>query len=198
MLPEVIIENKIYSAPTWKQMGEMTVALAEKIKKENIKFDRLIAIAGGGLGWAKQLQDLLQIPRLSSIEVKYYLGINKTKNNPTLTQPLSISVKNEKILLYDDVVDSGETIKFAKEYLTKSGTKSIYTATHFLKPHTETKPDFSVHKTNVWIIFPHDTLEMIGLLKKEWSNMDKEQIKSSLKQIGIEDRIIHFALRSKA
>ena len=96
------------------------------------------------------------------------------------------------------MVDSGETIKFAKEYLKESGTKSIYTATHFSKPHAKTKPDFVAYKTNVWVIFPHDALEMIELLKKEWSNMNKEQIKSSLKQIGIEDQIIHFALQSEA
>lgn len=189
-MKKVNIENESYLAPSWQEMGEFTVQLAQNIKKQEKKFDRIIALATGGLGWVKQLQDLTQIPNLSSLQISFYNDINKTKSEPKIIQPLPISIVDENILVYDDVVDSGATIKLAKEYLSGQGAKSVEVASHFCKIHSPIKPNYCGDEIEGWIIFPHDTMEMINYLKKKWSHLKPEQIEENLTKIGIEPKIL--------
>jgi len=195
MFKKVRIQNVSYLAPSWSDMGEMAVALAKKLKNKKLKFDRIIALAKGGLPWARQLQDLLDIPKLSSVEIRSYTGIGKASQKPVVTQKLPVAIKGEHILIYDDVVDTGETVACAKKYLLgEKKASSVVVASHFFKKHSKIKVDIFAKQTDAWIIFPHDSGEMIRLLKKEWKHMDSKQMKSNLLRIGTERSIIDFIL----
>jgi hypoxanthine phosphoribosyltransferase len=192
----VEIEGQKYLAPTWKEMGQMTVRLAQKIKKDNGKYDRLIALAKGGLGWARQLLDLLSVGELSSIQILFYEGILKTKRRPIVIQSLPISVAGEKVLVYDDVVDSGETVELAKNYLSAHGAETVQTASHFTKSWTKVEPDYSLEKTDAWILFPHDATENLKLLKSKWRNLKKEEFERRVRKLGLDPEIVDYYLAS--
>jgi hypoxanthine phosphoribosyltransferase len=75
--------------------------------------------------------------------------------------------KDSKILLVDDVLDTGSSLKKIIDTI-NSITKNIKIATIYYKPEknkTDLKPDFCLHVTNSWIVFPHEieslTLEEI-------------------------------------
>lgn len=195
MIHPVTIDDQAYIAPNWQEMGQLTVRLAEKIAASNGEFDRLIALAKGGLSWSRQLQDLLQIEDYSSIQVTMYEGVYQTKKSPIVIQSLPISIKGESVLVFDDVADSGETLALAKEYFGLHGATNVKTATHFTKPWTKLTPDFTVENTDSWIIFPHDTIEMIHLLKDKWHLENNEEFYKRLQKIGIEPAIIDFSLK---
>lgn len=191
----VTVNDQEYLAPSWSDMGKLTVSLAEKIEASGQKFDRIIALAKGGLGWSRQLQDLLRIPEGSSIQVSMYEGIYATKKSPIVIQSLPISIKGESILVFDDVVDSGETIEIAKDYFHLHGAVNVKTAAHFTKPWTKINPDFSVEPTKSWIIFPHDAVEMIYLLDEKWNHPETSVLRDNLLKIGIEADIVDFTLK---
>lgn len=193
-LPTTSIAGQAYLGLTWSQMGKLTVSLAQKIKTSGNHYDRIIALAKGGLGWARQLQDILAVPELSSIQISFYTGIGQTKKSPIVIQSLPITIKDEKILIYDDVVDSGETLALAKDYIKIHGAGRVHSAAHFTKSWTKIVPDFVAASTNAWIIFPHDCLENLRLIHHRWGKLDKKELKERLTRLNIDSPLISFYL----
>ncbi|MGE0207493.1 MAG: phosphoribosyltransferase, partial [Candidatus Babeliales bacterium] len=59
------------------------------------------------------------------------------------------------ILIVDDLVDTGETMKFLIEALKDSLPKTtIKIATLYYKPTSCIKPDYYIEETTNWIVFP--------------------------------------------
>jgi len=194
MLSPITIDNQPYLVPTWQEMGQITLKLAQMIKQSNQQFDRLVALAKGGWGWARQLQDFLEIRHLSGVQISFYEHIGKTKKSPVIIQSLPISVAGEHILIYDDVVDSGETMALAKDYLNIHGAKSVHTTSHYTKSWTKFNPDYSAASTEAWIIFPHDVVEMVKLLEEKWANVSNEERANRYQKLGIDQAIVSLAL----
>ena len=195
ILKEIKFDGISYIAPNWCQMGEFTFSLAKKIIDSGQKFDRVVALAKGGWTWARTIVDFLQVPQLSSTRLKSYSDVNQCSRVQVL-QPLSDSIDRERILIFDDVVDSGETIAKAKEYLKLLGAKKISTASLCYKPRSKFIPDFYAFTTTSWVIFPHEYREFIAQVKKQWLSKDisKKEIKNRLLKIGISKNQIEFFL----
>src|SRR4030043_1223204 len=176
-----------YIVPTWQEMGELTFQLAKKILKSGKKFDRLVTMAKGGWTWSRTMADYLDLKEVGSIYIKFYTGILETKKVPVIAQSLPISVAKERILVFDDVADSGETLATVKKYLEMCGTKSITTAALFYKSWAKFIPDFYAAKTDAWIIFPHEIRETIEILKNKWqkAKVSRGQLLSRLLKLGL-------------
>lgn len=190
---ETNFDGVSYICPTWEQMGETTFSLAKQIIESGRQFDRIIALAKGGWTWARALADFLQITKLSSTRLKSYDGVNECSQVKVL-QPLSDSIDGERILIFDDVVDSGETIAKAKEYMTILGAKEISTAALCFKPRSKFVPEFYAFSSKSWVIFPHECREFIDQTKTKWldKNLSSEEIKSRLKTIGIPSDLVDY------
>jgi len=186
-----------YIAPSWEKMGEVCFSLAKKILKKNLEIDRLIALAKGGWTWARTMADFLKIEEVGSIQVQFYSGIYKTKKTPIIIQSLPLTIKNEKVLLFDDIDDSGETLITAEEYLQLCGVKQVTTATLFHKPWSKAKPDFYGGKTKSWVVFPHEVRETVEELSQKWKKqaIKKPALKKRLAKIGLSKEQIAFFLK---
>ena len=70
--------------------------------------------------------------------------------------------KHDKILIVDDVVDSGQTLeafvkKLKEDVLVDIPDEDIKVAAVYYKPKTSIfKPDYYVHETDEWLVFPHE------------------------------------------
>ncbi len=186
-------DNIDYVCPSWEEMGKITFSLAQQILESGHQFDRIVALAKGGWTWARTLADFLQITKLSSTRLKSYNGINECSQVKVL-QPLADSIDGERILIFDDVVDSGETIAKAKEYMTILGAKEISTATLCFKPRSKFVPEFYAFSSKSWIIFPHEHREFINQAKIKWldKNLSSEEIKSRFETIGIPSNLVEY------
>ncbi|MBL7159217.1 phosphoribosyltransferase [Candidatus Microgenomates bacterium] len=193
-MKRVVFGSEKYLTPSWDEMGSLCFALAQKILKSKQNYDRLVALAKGGLTWSRTLVDYLKIPKISTFQIKFYKGLGKTKNRPIIVQSLPATIEGEKILVFDDVADSGETLKTAKEYLKMCGAKSVCSATLFIKSWVKTKPDFYAGKTDAWIIFPHEIREIIELLSLKWSKkgISKKEIKSRLSKLNLPQNQVEY------
>lgn len=192
-----VIDNQSYITPSWQYSGLLCFELAQKIISKKIQIDRLIALADGGLTWSKTLLDYLNIDKLSTLQIKFYQDIDKTNNRPIIVQSLATAVQNEKVLLFDDVVDSGQTLKVAKEYLLMCGARKVYTSSLFIKDWVQMKPDFYAANTKSWIIFPHEIREMTKLLYSKWkkAKVSENEIKKRLVKIGISKTEVDYFIK---
>lgn len=183
----VTFHEQEYEYYDWQVVGDFIFELAKQIIKSEIKFDRVIALAKGGITFSKALSDLANIPDVSTMQIEFYTGIGETAKTPVITQSLPVSIRSERILIVDDVVDTGETLELAIKYLQYHGAASIHSASLAAKPWAKQQPDFSVRQTEAWVIFPHEIREMIGILEKLWASKgdDGAKITAQLLEIGI-------------
>lgn len=189
-----------YIAPNWNQLGDLSFKLAKQILKSGHQYDRLIVIAKGGLTWSRTLADYLQIPDIETIRVKLYRGIGKTFKKPQILQPLKADIEGERVLLFDDVADSGQTLEFVEKLLKKQGAKTIDTAALFYKPSSKTIPDYFDHQTDAWIVFPHEIREFIEETSTEWleKGLTKKQVLLRFTKLDLPaDQIKFFLERMK-
>jgi hypoxanthine phosphoribosyltransferase len=156
-----LASNIDYEVPTWNQIYEMLLCQAQKIKTQNYKPDLIIAIARGGVVPARILSDLLETPNLSFIQIEFYTNINQKLQEPTLKQTLTTNVTGKKILLIDDISDTGKSLNLAKTNLQHQGAIEIKIATLYEKPQSITTPDFYEKQTTNWVVFPWDIKETL-------------------------------------
>ena len=178
-------DNITYHYFSWQELGDLTEQLAYQILAKNLKLDRLIALATGGLTMSRALRDYLGLKKLSSLQVEFYTNISETNSAPVITQSLPINIDGENILIFDDINDSGRTLQAATRYLKLRGARQITTATLFQKPHTTFPSDFYQQETTSWVIFPDEVRETIQLLAARWrQQLSLEEIRQRLAEIG--------------
>ena len=153
--------NIDYEVPTWNQIYEMLLCQAQKIRNQNYKPDIIIAIARGGVVSARILSDLLENPNLSFIQIEFYTNINQTLQEPTLKQTLTPKIIGKKMLLIDDIADTGKSLHLAKTHLLQQGAMEIKTATLYQKNQSITIPDYYEKQTTNWVVFPWDIKEAL-------------------------------------
>ena len=78
---------------------------------------------------------------------------------PEVTQPLSVDIKGKKILIVDDISDSGKSLKLAEEHVSSRNPAEIKTATIHYKPGSIFTPDFFMFRTEAWIVYPWEREE---------------------------------------
>lgn len=198
--PKVVkVHDQLYEYLSWEVLGEQIFELSQQIIKSGKEFDRVIALAKGGLTFARSVIDYLNVPHLNSIQVEFYSGIDQTLKEPVITQSLHSSIKNENVLIFDDLVDKGETMALAVKYLKYHGPHEITTACLITKPWTTFTPDFYTHESKAWIIFPNESRETIHLLQKMWQEKGDslEVIKENLLKIGFPKAEVEFFTQVK-
>lgn len=180
------IHNQTYEFYPWELLGQDIFELAKKIHTADKKFDRIVALAKGGLTFSRSLVDYLGVDALSSIQIEFYTNIGTTAKTPVITQSLPVSIRDEHILIFDDILDTGETMKLAQEYLHYHGAASITTAVLIEKPWSTVPVDFSARESEAWVIFPNEVRETISSLVSIWKKAgdSSEKITNQLHEIG--------------
>jgi uncharacterized protein len=191
-----VIHGQAYEYYSWEKLGEDVFTLAKQVIASGEHFDRLVALAKGGLTFSRSMVDYLAIPELSTIQIEFYTGIGTTAATPVITQSLPVSIKDQRVLVFDDIIDKGETMKLAKQYLQYHGAKEVKTAALIQKPWTTVKADFFARPSEAWVIFPNEARETIKTLEEKWQaeGDSPSQIRQQLLQIGFsQDEVALFA-----
>jgi hypoxanthine phosphoribosyltransferase len=187
------VNNELeFEVPTWNQIYDMLLNMATKIRKDKFKPDIIIGVSRGGWPPARVLSDLLDNPNLASVTVEFYVGVAETKRKPTLTQPVSAKIKDKKVLVVDEVTDTGKSLKLVKEYIIKQGVTQVKTATIYYKPWSIIKPDYCEKETSRWIVFPWETKETVRkiLQKSSKKGKDVEQETAKLVKAGVPKKLV--------
>jgi len=156
-----------FEVPTWNQIYNMLLNLAEKIRRDRFKPDIIVGVSRGGWPPARVLSDLLDNPNLANVRAEFYLGVAETKGEPTLTQPVSVPVSCKNVLVVDEVADTGKSLKLVKEHIIEQGAVKVKIATVYYKPWSTVKPDYYEKETSRWVVFPWEIKETIRKLVKK-------------------------------
>jgi uncharacterized protein len=153
---------------TWQKYINLTSKLSQKILTANQSFDLIIAIARGGLVLSRLLSDSLNLP-IAAFTVESYLNLQQQKM-PEITHGLATVLDHRKILLVDEICDSGKTFMRGLSYLEELGAEkqSIATASLHLKKHAQFVPHYYAETTDQWVIYPYEIQETIKVLLPKW------------------------------
>jgi hypoxanthine phosphoribosyltransferase len=150
-----------FEVPTWSQIYAMLFSQAEKIRGSGFKPDVIVGLTRGGWIPARVLSDLLEIPDLAVVRVEFYLGVAENRSEPVLTQGFSAVVEGKKVLLVDDVADTGKSLQLAREHIRQKGATEVRIATVYRKPFSAVTPDYFEKETRRWVVFPWETTETL-------------------------------------
>lgn len=153
-----------YLKVSWEKLEELVERLAEKVSL-TYDFDLLIGILRGGMTVAHLLSDILGIDEIYPIGCSSYADVYR-RTRLRIYHPLALkTLEGRRVLVVDDVADSGGTLKEIVEQEIKPKTPEEYrTATLHIKPWSMFKPDYYVEVTDAWIVYPWEKHEMIRLL----------------------------------
>jgi uncharacterized protein len=169
--------------PTWKDMENYAKIASNKIKDSGFKPDVIIALARGGLVPARLFCDFLVMKKCYSIKVDHW-GITAAKDGKAkLSQSLDVDITDLKVLVVDDITDTGESLKISVEYLKSLNPSAIKTATLMHLNNSKFTPDFYGSMENwAWIIFPWNYREdLVNLVGQAVEDVGKDQEKVQIK-----------------
>ncbi len=149
---------------TWDDFGEASRDLARQVLAEGYAPDIVVAVARGGLLLAGSIAYALGTKSCGSINVEFYTDIEETLPEPVVLPPAldAPSLKGKRVLLVDDVSDSGKTLALVVELLARHSAE-VRSVTLYSKPRTVLEPDFVWRRTDRWITFPWSALPPVTL-----------------------------------
>ena len=195
-------ENKLsFIAPSWVHIENLSFQLYMKIRKSGFRPDVMAGVSRGGLVPARILSDLLLAEKhkvtLAIMQVGFYSGIDKTHKEPIIYQDLPGHVYGKKILLVDDVSDSGVSLEYAIQYLRMKKPAEIKIATLYYKPWSSLKPDFYIEETSSWIVFPHERMEFMAEQYRDKNMSNGEAREYFISEVGISENSVNNFLKLK-
>ena len=165
--------------------------LAWKVYESGYRPNYIIGVWRGGAPIGIAVQEFLDVLGVSSdhiaIRTSHYKGIDE-RDSQVQVYGLNYIIKQveseDSLLIVDDVHDTGISIqKIILDLQTacKKNTPEIKVATPYFKPKknkTNRKPDFYIHETEKWLVFPHEleglSIEEIIKFKPELSELTKK------------------------
>lgn len=181
-----------YLPVDWKTYISQAENLAATLLSRDRGINGIIAISRGGLTFGHLLSDLIRVP-IATISIPSYTDI-QSQGELKITGKLHAPIKGKRILLVDDVSDSGKTFLRAISYLQKLHPLSVTTMSIYYKPHSVYRPDYFAETTSKWILFPYEPTEMIlAIIRKlQKHGKTKAQIQAALESLNYTAKQIKF------
>jgi len=147
--------------PTWDEIEKAVLHVAEKAVDSGFIPDVIVAIPTGGVVPSKLLKDAMNVDRIRYIEIKLYKNVGEKDVRPVVRSVCMDDVEGKKVLVVDDVADSGETLEVVSNVISMFSPGSVRYATVYVKPWARKYPDFYYKTVDKWIIFPWDKWDVV-------------------------------------
>jgi hypoxanthine phosphoribosyltransferase len=177
---------------SWEDVERLSEELAHKIIESGYEPDILVAVSRGGFAPARILCDQLSIRRLASLQVEFYSGVKDTALKPRIVYPLNADIDRQKVLVVDDVSDTGDSLMLAREHVLMGNPGDLRVATLHIKPWTKFRPDYHAAETEAWIVYPWEPVESMLSIAAKLDNIgysDKE-IREKLLELGLNPKTL--------
>lgn len=140
---------------TWEELDRLVAQLADRLADE--RFDVLLCITRGGLVPAGMLAYRLRIRNILVAAVEFYDDEGQPGPHPTFLQfPADPLLRGQRILVVDEVWDSGTTIHAVTERVRQAGGEPTTVVLHW-KPKRSVvpgSPDVHAVTTDAWVVYP--------------------------------------------
>ncbi|MGH3470568.1 MAG: phosphoribosyltransferase [Nocardioidaceae bacterium] len=139
---------------TWERFGDATREIAQWVA-DDFEPEMILSIARGGLLIGGALGYALGIKNTYTMNVEFYTGVDERLEVPRILPPAPdfVDLAEAKILIADDVADTGQTLLSVQEFCAgKVG--EVRTAVLYEKSRSVVKCDYVWRRTDRWINFP--------------------------------------------
>lgn len=144
---------------SWEDVVTLTRTLAARIGA--VPFDAVLAVSRGGLVPAAVLCSLLDRRNVLSAALASYQDDAKSDTMTVYHFPSDDELRGLRVLIVDDIWDSGRTAVAIRERVRACGGEPIVAVLHY-KPRRSTfpsdAPDHWVVETDAWIVYPWEAL----------------------------------------
>lgn len=154
---------------SWSAFYRLCQILASRINDSGYRPDLIVAIGRGGWMPARVLADFFGVMDLTGFNIVHYRG-SHMEPEARIKYPLSVDLDDRRVLLVDDVSDSGDTFELALNHIGKHGApEKIRTAALHHKIASRCVPDFCAARIVKWrwIIYPWALCEDISTFIRE-------------------------------
>lgn len=147
-----------------ESVHDLAWTLAERVRDSGFVPDLVVAVSRGGFTPARVLCDVLGIFNLTSIRVVHYRGPADKEPVATVKYPLCIPVEGQRLLVVDDVNDTGDTLRAARAHLESLGPREVRTAVLHEKVGSPVRADYAAGSIDEWrwLIYPWAVVEDVG------------------------------------
>lgn len=151
------LEKKLFIS--WEKLDKLCKKLVEQLQKDRFEPDVIVAVSRGGLVPAQIISHALKNNELYVIKVEYYKDdvakADMKKNvKPKIVQKLDKSIEGKRVLIVDEVTDSGATGLAVKKYIESLKPKEARFLTVHYKPWSKFKPDYYAEIADGWVVYP--------------------------------------------
>lgn len=161
---------------SWSAFYRLSRKLAIRIQASGFRPDLIIAIGRGGYMPARIISDFCHVMNLTSFKIEHYCG-TRAKRTARIRYPLAHGVTGEKVLLVDDVCDTGDTFEVAGRHVAdRLQAREVRTAVLHFKQTSSFTPDYfgcRIMKWR-WLIYPWAAAEDICELLKQKHPLPKK------------------------
>ncbi|MDM7919380.1 MAG: phosphoribosyltransferase [Methanosarcina sp.] len=141
---------------SFAEVYRISKLLARKIKASGYHPDLIIAIGRGGYVPGRLVSDFLLFNALTTMKVEHYMRGAEMKAEAVIRFPVSVDISGKKVLIVDDITDTGDTLKLSVGYIKGMSPADVKTAVLQHKTCSSFVPDFYGQKVIRWrwIIYP--------------------------------------------
>jgi uncharacterized protein len=148
---------------TWDIFGAASRELAQLVVDDGYEPDMVLAIARGGLLIGGAIGYALSVKNVYTMNVEFYTGVDERLEVPRILPPAPdfVDVSHAKILIVDDVADTGHTLRSVSEFC-EGKVAEVRMGVLYEKSHSVVKCDYIWKRTDRWINFPWSDKEPVA------------------------------------
>jgi hypoxanthine phosphoribosyltransferase len=136
------------------EIYNMSKKLAFKVTKSGYEPDLLLAIARSGFVPGRLMSDFMGNANLFALKVEHWLDTTAEHQEDAVIPVRSpLPVKDKRVLVIDDIVDTGRSAIQTLKYVNELGAKETKSAVMLYLTVSEYEPDYYTKKESEWIWF---------------------------------------------
>lgn len=140
---------------SWAEFGEATRELARQVVDDRYEPDLVLSVARGGLLVGAALGYALDVKNAWTMNVEFYTGVDERLDVPMILPPVPdlVDLEAARVLIADDVADTGETLKLVKDFCAGK-VAEVRCAVLYEKSPSVVACEYVWRRTDLWIDFP--------------------------------------------
>jgi len=173
---------------SWDEYNKKIEQLARQIHEDSFEFNQIVCIAKGGLRVGDILSRIFDVPfAVMSVESYHGEGVKDEQGHIVFGNSLAKTTPNlgSKVLLVDDLADSGRTLRKCVKWLEHYEglfIEDLRTATLWTKGLSTFTPDYYVEflPNDPWIHQPFEKYETMSILEINEASEPEKKLQSFL------------------
>ncbi len=160
MAPDTYASQSVNSVATssWNTHIQGINSIGEQILASGWKPTAILGISRGGLIPAAMLSYMLDVRLIQAVRVQHYDNQhNRLDSGPQFVdgpEPFAThQIQTERLLIVDDIVDTGETLKLVLQAV-EPHTSEVKVAALYVRSNQQNTADWHWRVEDEWVIFP--------------------------------------------